>query len=419
MRYRSSSISIAFLLSLVIFQYGCFKDTITKRYTIYTPVYESKDKVLANIKGSAPVAIGATGKIYMYGNYIFMNEVNKGVHIIDNTDPSHPINKAFISIPGNLDIAVKGSVLYADLFTDLLAIDISDPLQAKVVKQLSHIFPERIYSGTFVPDSTMYIVDWIKKDTTVVLDALPGDGVFGCRSCGIMLAADMASSSGQKNAGAPGIAGSMSRFAIVNNYMYAVNTSTVNTVKIEDASNPELVKSTPVGWNIETIYPFKENLFLGSSTGLFIVNITDPANPELQGRVNHFRACDPVVADDDYAYVTLREGTFCSGTANELDIVDIKNMQSPKIIKIFPMTNPHGLAKDGSTLFICDGKDGLKVYDASTATDIKLIKHLKGMETYDVIAWQKKLILVTATGLEQYDYSNIGDIRLLSKISLN
>lgn len=83
------------------------------------------------------------------------------------------------------------------------------------------------------------------------------------------------------------------------------------------------------------------------------------------------------------------------------------------------MTNPHGLAKDGDYLFICDGKDGLKVYDASTATDIKLLKHLKGMETFDVIAWNKRLILVTASGLEQYDYSTIDGMRLLSKVALH
>ena len=417
MRYKSSSLGITALLFLVVFQYGCLKDTITKTYTIYTPVYESKEKVLANIKGAAATEIGTTGKIYLYGNYIFMNEVNKGVHIIDNTNPSSPVNKAFISIPGNIDIAVKGNILYADLYTDLLAIDISNPLQANLVKTVPNIFPERMYGNGFISDTTQYVIDWVKKDTTVIETSAPVN-IWNCRACGFALAAD-ASSSGQKNSGAPGMAGSMSRFAIVDNYMYAVNLSTLQSLSIENTANPKLVNSTSVGWSIETIYPFKGNLFIGSSNGMFIYNIANASSPEFKGSVAHFRACDPVVADDDYAYVTLRAGTFCSGTANQLDIVDIKNIQAPKILKSFPMTNPHGLAKDGDYLFICDGKDGLKVYDASTATDIKLLKHLKGMETFDVIAWNKRLILVTASGLEQYDYSTIDGMRLLSKVALH
>ena len=70
----------------------------------------------------------------MYGNYIFLNEVNKGVHIIDNSNPAKPSIKAFINIPGNVDIAVKGSTLYADLFADLVVVDISNPLDAAFKK---------------------------------------------------------------------------------------------------------------------------------------------------------------------------------------------------------------------------------------------------------------------------------------------
>jgi len=83
------------------------------------------------------------------------------------------------------------------------------------------------------------------------------------------------------------------------------------------------------------------------------------------------------------------------------------------------LTNPFGLAKDGNYLFICDGRDGLKVYDASAVNNLKLLKHIPGMEAYDVIAWNKRLLLVTDKGLRQYDYSDIRNIQLLSTISVN
>ena len=58
------------------------------------------------------------------------------------------------------------------------------------------------------------------------------------------------------------------------------------------------------------------------------------------------------------------------------------------------MTRPQGLSKDGNLLFICDGPDGLKVYDASHVQNLKHLKTIGGMETYDVIAYNKRAIVV-------------------------
>ena len=403
-------------ISILVIAPGCLKDKLTKSYSILRPVYESKTTVLANIKSSQPVMLKEPGKIYLYGQYIFLNEINKGVHIINNANPSSPVNVAFINIPGNLDIAVKGNTLYADLYTDLLSIDITNPLQAKLTKVLPRIFPEREYGTGFNPDSTMIIVDWIRKDTTVDISVNENGGGFGCPNCWFLSATG---ANNKNNSFVPGIAGSMSRFALVNDYLYAVNYSSLETISVSEASDPKYLRSNPMGWNIETIYPFKDKLFIGSSTGLFIFDIASPATPEFKGTFTHFRACDPVVADDVYAYVTLRTGTFCEGTSNQLDIVNVQNLNAPVLIKSYPLSNPHGLAKDGNTLFICDGKDGLKVYDATVASNLKLMHHLKGMETYDAIAWNKRLLLVTQTGLRQYDYSDLNQIRLLSTISIN
>ena len=398
---------------------GCFKDKLTRTYSILTPVYDTKANVVANIKSNTPVEVKQAGKLYLYGKYIFLNEIDKGVHIIDNGNPSNPVNVAFINIPGNVDIAVKGNTLYADFYADLLAIDITNPLQAKMEKMLPDIFPDRKYSNGFVPDPSLIIVDWLKKDTTVDVDR--NGGIFnsrgGCAFCSFGMMTDAMSSSGGKS-NAPGIAGSMSRFAIVNDFMYAVNQSSLQTISVTTANDPQLVKSENMGWSIETIFPFKDKLFIGSATGMFIYSISNPSVPERQGSFSHARACDPVIADDDYAFVTLRDGNICSGNANQLDIVNVQNVFSPSLVKTYQLTNPFGLAKDGNYLFICDGRDGLKVYDASSVTNLKLIKHLPGMETYDVIAWNKRMLLVTDKGLLQYDYSDIGNIRLLSTISI-
>jgi hypothetical protein len=404
-------------LCLVFVFSGCLKDNLTRTYTIYTPVYMNKAEVLANINSSAPQPVKAAGKIYLYGTYLFMNEVNKGVHIFDNSQPSQPLKVGFISIPGNVDIAVKGTTLYTDLYTDLLAIDISNPRQARFKKLVPKVFPERYYGSNFIADSTRIITEWIKKDTTVKVSA--AERFLGCRNCVFLQGGTMdVRSAAAAAAPVPGMGGSMARFAVVNDYLYAVNISQLNVLNISETLNPVKVSALPVGWNIETIYPFKEKLFIGSSAGMFIYDIKTPANPVREGQFSHARACDPVVADDNYAYVTLRSGSFCTGVNNQLDVININNIMAPSLVKTYPMTNPHGLAKDGSLLFLCDGKDGLKIYNTTYVSDLKLIKHIKGMETYDAIAWNKNLIVVATDGIYQYDYSDPVNLRFLSKITI-
>ena len=117
--------SIAALL-LLVFQ-SCLKDNVSRKTTIYKPVYKTKDEVRANIKSSTPVELTAPGKIFYKDGYIFLNELNKGVHIIDVRNTASPKNIAFVNIPGAVDMAVRGNILYADMYTDLVAVDISNP----------------------------------------------------------------------------------------------------------------------------------------------------------------------------------------------------------------------------------------------------------------------------------------------------
>ena len=413
-------ILLPFLVIMVFTLQSCLKDKITKTYSVFEPIYKSKAEVQAEIKSSTAVSISNPGKIYMYGNYIFLNEVNKGVHIIDNSNPASPVIKSFINIPGNVDIAVKGSTLYADLFTDLVVVDISDPLNATLKKVVPKIFPERVYAPGFVPDSTKVIVGWMERKIRENVDQPPaGRGwIIGDR-----FALLSSSQSGTGNSGGAaavtGIAGSMSRFSIVNNYLYAVNYSSIKTLDISVVNDPQLKNTIGVGWNIETIYPFKNKLFIGSSNGMFIFDISNPAAPVREGSVSHFRACDPVVADDTYAFVTLRAGNFCQGTNNQLDVINVQNVMSPQLVKTYGLTNPHGLAKDGDLLFICDGSDGLKVYNKSNVFSLQLLDRVKNIHTYDVIAWNNRLLVVAKGGLYQYDYSNPSSLSLISKLAIN
>lgn len=411
---KKSPIAFLLLVFLPLLFSSCLKDNLTKTYKIMRPVLKDKAEVLSSIRTGTAADVKSPGKMFLLGRYIFLNEVNKGVHIFDNSNPSAPVNKAFISIPGNVDIAVKGNTLYADMFTDLLVLDISDPMNAVLKDTVAQVFPERIYdanSGMVIGPSQV-VVDWIEKDTTV---EVTNGFQWPCRGC-FMLASSDAQSGNKTVSGVPGMAGSMSRMVIVNDYLYAVNNSSLETINISQPQDPSYVQTAGLGWNIETIYPFKNKLFIGSTAGMFIFDISNPASPAYQGSFSHANACDPVVANDTYAFVTLRSGNRCTNIVNQLDIVDVTNVMAPSLVKTFPMTNPHGLAIDGNLLFICDGADGLKVYNTASVTNLELKQHIKGIETYDVIAWNKILYVSTKTGLVQYDYTNSSNLRLLSVI---
>ena len=112
-----------------------------------------------------PVVMNKFGKIYYKDGLLFVNELYKGVHIFDNTDPENPTKIKFIQIPANKDIAIKGDRLYADNYTDLVTLDISDLDNITVVSRVKDIYPKasQVYPEAFqgyfeCVDQTMGIV---------------------------------------------------------------------------------------------------------------------------------------------------------------------------------------------------------------------------------------------------------------------
>jgi len=408
------TVMLSFLLT------NCDKEKATATHIWYTPNYKPLTEVRAEMKSSAARGLKNPGKIYILGNYIFLSETNEGIHIIDNSQPTAPKNIAFIPIPGNVDLAVTGNTLYADSYSDLVVFDISNPLAITAKKFFDNMFPYRNSYYNYVssmrpvsPDSIKVIVSWTRHESTTEVD--PNPGFNGPVYADFTATASAAQSNSTKT----GTGGSMARFTIMNNYMYTVSNSELYAFDISVPQDPQLVKKANIGnWTIETIYPFRDKLFIGSTNGMYIYDVSTPASPVQQAQFTHVRSCDPVIADGNTAYVTLRSGTKCQGFTNQLDVIDVSNVLKPTLIKSYDMTNPHGLGKEGNMLFICDGKDGIKVYDAADANNVKLIKRITGMESYDVIASNSRALVVAKDGLYQYDYSKI-DIRLLSKIGLD
>jgi hypothetical protein len=389
------------ILSVFIFA-GCIKDEIRRTYTFYRPVYRTSEEVRQNIKSSLPISVTNPGKLFYRNGYIFLNEINRGVHIIDISKPSQPKVVAFVNIPGAVDLAVRSNILYSDMYTDLVALDISDPLHTKVTSIVEGVFPERQYVN-FMADTGKVIVDWVRVDTTV--KSTDEVSRLGLMEDAVFLGSPMAFSS--SSAKSNGVGGSMARFALSDDRMYTVDYSNIKVFNTAVAEKPTYVKEiASQSGGIETIYPFSNYLFIGSMTGMFIYDISNKDNPAPMGTFDHARVCDPVISDGNYAYVTLRNGSQCQGFNNQLDVVDVTDVTHPSLVKSFPMTNPHGLSKDGGLLLICDGDDGLRICDAYSASAITTLSVLKMPSTFDVVTLGGIAVVSTIDGLYLVDYSD-------------
>ena len=384
----------------------------TKTYTLYTPIYKPKADALASINANFSQAIVHAGKIYIKDNFIYLNDLNKGIHVFDNSNPSHPVQVAFLSIPGNLDIAIKGNILYADMYSDLLAIDITNPHQARITHTIENFFTGRSYVNGFnVNDNGNIAVDWLERDTTVPADQYPNGG---CDFCPINFDVLAMSAAGVKSSGT---AGSMAGMVLMNDHLYAITEMhSLGIVDISNAAVPIFDTSFFAGYDLQTVFPFNDKLFLGSAVGMFMYDVSNPQQPVSLGEFTHGRACDPVIADGHYAYVTLHAGDGCGGTANEMDVIDVSNLQNSQLVKTYQLTKPTGLCKDGNLLFVCDDTE-VKVYNAASPGNMQLLKKIKGNQPYDIITGNHKAMVVCSNGLYQYDYTNINNIRQLSFIA--
>jgi hypothetical protein len=400
---------------------GCLQDECeaTRTFIQFEPIYRTEAQLRQEIKTEKPRELKNPGKIYIYGDYLLINEVNEGIHIIDNKDPRSPTNLSFIHIPGNVDMAVRKNMLYADRFIDLITLDISNPVQPTVVNTVQNAFP----SLHFDP-ARGHLIGY--REVAVTQDA-PCDWQSGWwwqdgrMFVELNAVADFSKYSGGRATGASvsnGVGGSMARFTLADQYLYTVDKSNLRVFDVQNEARPNQVSTTPVGWEIETIFPYNDKLFIGSRSAMFIYDASDPTKPVQLSVFQHARACDPVFVEGDLAYVTLRDGTECENFNNQLDIVDVKDLRNPKLLKTHPMHRPHGLSVVDGTVYLCEDDQGLKVLNAKDWNKLDVQSHLKHFQAYDVIALPgvNRAIVVGKDGLYQFDIANPAKLKELSRI---
>ena len=415
-----------FITGLLLFA-GC-KDYVEEyvSYTINEPVFMPANEFRSTVSVEMPKPIEKQGKIVFFNGYLYISQPEKGIHVIDNRNPSNPRNVAFIELLGNADMQLRNNILYADSYVDLVWFDITDPAKPVYKGRKEEVFPL-----AFPPTENGFSIDYEKsmdRKNGIVIGWKKVErkelvryykprwwGWGGLQNDGAMYA------SMSEGAGASvGIVGSMSRFTIYKDNLYTVMN---NMLGIFDLTGDAPVKAREdlyIGFNVETIFSYKNCMFMGTPTGMIIYSMEDPLKPERQSMISHVYGCDPVVVEDDIAYVTVRSGTFCGQDANELIVVDVSDVKKPKHVVTYNMKSPKGLGIDGETLFVCD--DGLRIFNTKDPRTImhpdNILAHFKDMDGFDVIPFNNVLMMIAADGIYQYDYTDLQHIKQLSRLPI-
>lgn len=417
--------TLAVLLLSIVFS-SC-KDKTYRTYMANVPIYLSEEEWReTTFELGEPQELVNPGKIYTYNSLLLINEHLKGVHFFDNSNPSSPINLGFLEVLASVDMAVKNDILYVDSYYDLLSFNITDPSNPFLVDRDEDIFSfsdDKAYDSYNVEypmgktDPTKgVIVGWELEEVT----ELVSNGGYNNQYIMEDSFASNSTSTTTSPLNSIGKGGSTSRFGLQNDYLYTLEEYKLGVINISNAANPIFESSISMSRFCETIFPAQDHLFIGTRTGMLVYSIISPPSPVYISEFNHINSCDPVVVDGNRAYVTLSSGRDCWGTINSLDVLDINDITSPELITSYTMTSPKGLGIDNDLLFLCDGDDGLKVFDRSndTSIDQNLLNTFPAIQTFDVIPNNGTLIMTGQEGIYQYDYSDVNNIYELSLISV-
>ncbi|MDR3140989.1 MAG: hypothetical protein LBU37_04610 [Tannerellaceae bacterium] len=415
------------LCLLAIFFISSCTDKYTEEINVNVPVYMPYGELRSGVNKAAPRELVKPGKIYFKGSYLLVVEYFEGIHFIDVSNPARPQNKAFVEAPGCVDIAMKDDLLYVDSYVDLVILDVSDMNNIREAGRVNDLLPytlppaenDQLPYGK-VDKEKGVVTGWKVGREKRELETEPYP-YYSVDVVYQMAEKDMISSPGVvTGGGSTGKSGSMARFGIYDKYLYLVNDNCqLYTLNISNPTQPVQEGVQFYGALFETMFIHDKHIFFGTPNGMVVYSLKTPSAPQLIGQYSHITSCDPVVVQDSIAYVTLRGGTVCNGGVNRLDVVKMtKDYSAYELVASYGMGNPYGLGIDGNVLFVCDGKDGLRIFDAKDYTAItdNPLAHFPEIRTYDVIPVNGYLFMIGDDGFYLYDYSDIKNIRLIGQI---
>ncbi len=389
------------------------KGEISMTYNKATAVYGNLDSLR-----TLPLLIEKQNLVnpksfYIGNNFVLVSELNKGIHIYDNTDMQNPQRLSFIQLPFLREFYVKDNFLYIANVYDVVKIDITNVYNPQFVSRAKNVFwtplendkGEQLLGFEYATGTDKFEINSIeaqeiKKEGRLHLDYLKN----------VIPASTIPSTFTGGNSNSKS---TLSRIAVEFDHIYVIEDNVMHV--ISNSSQLDYVKKIKLERNTETIYGEDNKLFLGSVTSMTIYNAANPGSPTKISSVNHTEYCDPVLPRGDVAYYTLRstENEGCNGKGeNTLNLVDISNINAPKELKSIDLESPYGLCFANNYLFVGQGANGLTIYDANN--HFKLVEETKisNVVAYDIMFHPNNpniIVLTNSNGIEEFqiDWNNM------------
>ena len=133
----------------------------------YEPVSMTRTEFESAVKALAPKEIVKSGKIYIKDNLMFINDVNKGFHVYNYSNPQNPIKISFIQIPGATDLALRNNIIYINQAVDLVTLEYNPTGNLiNITKRIKEVFPQKISPDGFSTENVAnkIVIDWIPKN---------------------------------------------------------------------------------------------------------------------------------------------------------------------------------------------------------------------------------------------------------------
>jgi hypothetical protein len=416
------------LLAAVIFS-SCLKDkgsaemTYFEAQAIYGDIDEIRNQPV-NLQVGNQIYSDITnivdpGKIYVGEDFILIGEEEKGIHVINNADFSNPHQTNFINIPGNREFFVSGTNLFAESYYDVVKYDLTNINNVVEISRAQNVFSEEIKNDngeTLLGFTFNKVTKKIEPGTNIHNEILGGEIVHFDFARNIIPRSSVpASFSGNSS----GSSGTINRISNANGHVYVV--SRFNLIAIDESSMSLVSNQAQLANEMETVFPYKDKLFIGTRTSMEIFNLDNPSQPMHDYRFNHENSCDPVLPKNGAAYITLRTGDFaaCSGNVNALQVLDISNINSPKDVYEVSLESPYGMAVIDNKLYIGEGENGLSVFNIDNP--LQPTDHFKmDIKAYDILKHPTRtnqLLIAGEDGLTQYTFSEENTFQINSKIN--
>ena len=356
-----------------------------------------KNPELSKAKGAPFFKMNLSGKV------LFVSEYQKGIRVFDITDVTSPRSVSFLSIAGNADIATTGNVLFVDSFKDLLIYDFSSQFRLVPIDTIKDVFANYNFQKIY-PSS--------EESNSI-------GGLAGCEGCTKTdaisgPAASQSAPSVEENMIASSIDGTsgyihapfMSRFAIVQHYLYCADNSELVIFDIANPKAPRFISRIKIGFGIEMMSMEDNLLFIGRSGGKSIFSLDDPKNPILVASMTDAGSIDPVACENGIAYISASDVMMNAG---RIDIVKVRPSSNPEALGTMAIGTAFGLTVSEKKAFIALGAEGVKIIDASQPSQVSEVGKIYGVNVFDIIKRENTLFTVGQMGIYIFDCTDLRD----------